>query len=98
MSRVVYPEKLLAGRFRRVEASYQPVETRGEQAVLDRSEAIGTLGMLLSHLVQEALRARDEGEAHGPPCPCENPGRVPPSRPFDRPCKRRPAARIAEKA
>src|SRR3954471_10873781 len=98
MSRVVHAEKLLAGRFRRVEASYQPVETRGEQPVLDRSEAIGTLGMLLSHLVQEALRVRDEGEAHGLPCPCEKPGRVRPCRPFDQPCKRRSAARVAEKA
>src|SRR3954466_10198948 len=83
MSRVVHAEKLLAGRFRRVEASYQPVETRGEQPVLDRSEAIGMLGMLLSHLVQEALRVRNEGEAHGPSLPpSAKPSRFRRRRPF----------------
>ena len=63
---LVHAKKLGSRRFRRVEAGDELIETRGEQPILDRAEPLRPLRMSFAHLVQQAIRMRDEGEGHGP--------------------------------
>ena len=50
---------------RRIMVGKIKIETGGDQPVLDRADAVGTLGVVRAHVVQQAVAVGDEGNRHG---------------------------------
>jgi hypothetical protein len=57
--------ELLVGGQRGVVAREERPDTRSDQLILDRGQALGPLGMLGAHVVPEAIGVRQESGRHG---------------------------------